>query len=142
MVFFDAILDESESAIDYLLVELKFIFFLLEFFFRGFALDRVEVHQFVLSVVPEELRVELCTLEHDFVLFLPGLINLVVVSSLHLVRFLFHLGNLALQVFESCLSLFLLLVYIFHNNFLVILLFDDLLLKSVQISFKVLVFLD
>ena len=133
MVFFDTVLDKGESSIDNLLVELEFIFFLGQIFLGGVDLDRIEVHQLVLRVVPEQLRVQLCTLESDFVLALPGLINLGVIVCFHFMRFLFHLCNFSFQVFKSQLSFLLLLDDVKHDELLLVLLVDDLLVESVQL---------
>ena len=127
MVFFDTVLDKGESSIDNLLVELEFIFFLGQILLGGVDLDRIEVHQLVLRVVPEQLRVQLCTLESDFVLALPGLINLGVIVCFHFMRFLFHLCNFSFQVFKSQLSFLLLLDDVEHDKLLLVLLVNDLL---------------
>ena len=126
-VFFDTVLDKGESSIDNLLVELKLVFFLGQIFLSGVDFDRIEVHQLVLRVVPEELGVELCSLESDFVLVLPGLINLGVIVCFHFMRFLFHLRNFSFQVFKSQLGFLLLLDDVEHDKLLLVLLVNDLL---------------
>ena len=99
MILLDSVLNEVESAVNDLLVQFELSFFLGQIFVRRVDFHGIEVHHFVLSVVPEKLRVQFSTLEPDFVLLLPGFIDFGIIICLHVMRFFFDLSNLSLQVF-------------------------------------------
>ena len=91
------LLDEAESTVDDLLVELQLSLLLVQILLRTLDLNRVEVEQLVFLLQDLEQALCLYALMQDFILDAPSELDLLLVLSLFLLHLLLDLADLLIK---------------------------------------------